>query len=75
MEFFKAPIKQVHLSLKLLVTPLQKVIVYFDLLEKVLRGWCNCIPLLIALVFFTCLVDTGVTTGRENTDGFLDGRL
>lgn len=30
------------------------------------------VSLLIALVFFTRLVDTGVNIGHEKTDGFLD---
>lgn len=44
--------------------------------RKLLGGGLGVIvPVLIALVFFTCLVDTGVNVGHENTDGFLDGRL
>lgn len=48
---------------------------YILICLRKLWGWCNCIPLLVVLVFFTCLVDTSVNTGHENTDGFLDGRL
>lgn len=74
LEFLKATVKPVHLVLELIPTPLQKVPVQGDLLEKALGGGVI-VPLLIALVFFTCLVDTGVNVGHEKTDGFLDGRL
>lgn len=74
MEFLKTAVKPVHLVLELKPTLLQKVPVQGDLLEKALGGGVI-VPLLIALVFFTCLVDTGVNVGHEKTDGFLDGRL
>lgn len=74
MEFLKAAVKPVHLVLELSPTLLQKVPVQGDLLEKALGGGVI-VPLLIAVVFFTCLVDTGVNIGHEKTDGFLDGRL
>ena len=66
--------KPVHLLLELSPALLQKVSVQGDLLEKTLGGGVI-VPLLIALIFFTCLVDTGVNVGHEKTDGFLDGRL
>lgn len=74
MEFFKATVEPVKLVLELSPAPLQYVPVHGDLLEKALGGGVI-VPLLIALVFFTCLVDTGVNVGHEKTDGFLDGRL
>lgn len=74
LEFLKAAVKPVHLVVELSPTLLQKVPVQGDLLEKALGGGVI-VPLLIALVFFTCLVDTGVNVGHEKTDGFLDGRL
>lgn len=74
MEFLKAAVESVHLVLKLSPASLQKVSVQGDLLEKALGGGVI-VPLLIALVFFTCLVDTSVNIGHEKTDGFLDGRL
>ena len=70
----KAAVKPVHLVLELSAALLQKVSVQGDLLEKTLGGGVI-VPLLIALVFFTCLVDTSVNVGHEKTDGFLDGRL
>lgn len=60
--------------LELRPTPLQKVLVQADLLEKALGGGVI-VPLLIAPVFFTSLVDAGVNIGHEKTDGFLDGGL
>ena len=74
LELLKAAVKSVHLVLELSPALLQKVPVQGDLLEKALGGGVI-VPLLIALVFFTCLVDTGVNVGHEKTDGFLDGRL
>lgn len=74
MELLKAAVKSVHLVLELSSALLQKVSVQSDLLEKALGGGVI-VPLLIAMVFFTCLVDTGVNVGHEKTDGFLDGRL
>lgn len=74
LEFLKANVEPVHLVLKLSPALLQKVSVQGDLLEKALGGGII-VPLLIALVFFTCLVDTGVNVGHEKTDGFLDSRL
>lgn len=74
LEFLKATIEPVHLVLELSLAPLQKVPVQCDLLEKTLGGGVT-VPLLIALVFFTCLVDTSVNVGHEKTDGFLDGWL
>lgn len=70
----KAAVKPVHFVLELCPALLQKVSVQGDLLEKTLGGGVI-VPLLIALVFFTCLVDTSVNVGHEKTDGFLDGRL
>lgn len=60
--------------LELRPTLLQKVLVQGDLLEKALGGGVI-VPLLIAPVFFTSLVDAGVNVGHEKTDGFLDGGL
>ena len=74
LELLKAAVKSVHLVLELSPALLQKVPVQGDLLEKALGGGVI-VPLLIALVFFTCLVDTGVNVGHEKIDGFLDGRL
>lgn len=74
MEFLKATVKSVHLVLELSTAFLQKVPVQRDLLEKALRGGVI-VPLLIALVFFTSMFDTGVNVGHEKTDGFLDSRL
>ena len=42
------------------------------MLEKALWGGVI-LAFLIALVFFTHLVDAGVYIGQEKTDGFLDG--
>lgn len=74
LELLKAADEPVHLVLELSLALPQKVPVQADLLEKALGGGVI-VPLLIALVFFTCLVDTGVNIGHEKTDGFLDGRL
>lgn len=74
LELLKAAVKSVHLVLELSPALPQKVAVQGDLLEKALGGGVI-VPFLIALVFFTCLVDTGVNVGHEKTDGFLDGRL
>lgn len=74
LEFLKAADKPVHLVLELSPALLQKVSVQSDLLEKALGGGVI-VPLLIAPVFFTCMVDTGVNVGHEKTDGFLDSRL
>lgn len=74
LEFLKTAVKALHLVLELSSALLQKVSVQGDLLKKALGGGVI-VPLLIAPVFFTCLVDTGVNIGHEKTDGFLDSRL
>lgn len=74
VELLKAAVEAAHLVLELGTASLQKVSVQVDLLEKALGGGVI-VPLLIALVFFTSMFDTGVNVGHEKTDGFLDSRL